>query len=220
MMYSTDLPILYSFRRCPYAMRARMAILKSGVSVELREVLLRDKPKHLLAISAKATVPVLLLPDGRVFDESWQIMLWALQQHDPDLWLHEANRACVETLLQENDHDFKAKLDLYKYAVRHPEQTVETYRQAGEVFLERLERNLQQQPFLCGDAISVADIALMPFVRQFAHVDKAWFDHSPYPMLQQWLAYFLQSPLFVACMQKYPVWHVGDTAATFGDAFP
>ncbi|MDQ6963076.1 MAG: glutathione S-transferase [Mariprofundaceae bacterium] len=199
-------PILYSFRRCPYAMRARMAIAQSGVIVEHREVLLRQKPKELLEASAKGTVPVLVLGNSQVIDESWQIMHWALAQNDPDDWRHQAHHEPIEALIKDNDHDFKTHLDHYKYAVRHPEQRMEVYRQAGEIFLQNLEARLQQQPYLINHSVSMADIAIMPFVRQFAHVDKAWFEQANYPQLRQWLNHFLESELFKTVMQKHVLW--------------
>jgi len=196
-------------------MRARMAILKSGTLVELREILLRDKPRQLLNISPKATVPVLLLANGDVIDESWQIMLWALMQDDPDTWLNDTKKYDIKALVEENDNMFKAKLDLYKYAVRHPQHPVEIYRSEGEIFLKKLEQRLQRHRFFCGDIISIADIALMPFVRQFAHVDKVWFNQSNYPLLQQWLTFFLNSALFTGIMHKYSPWKLGDKQVLF-----
>lgn len=205
-MNITTLPILYSFRRCPYAIRARMAIAQSGIHIEQRDILLRQKPKALLKASPKGTVPVLILPNGQVMDESWHIMLWALQQNDPDAWLLPTQQQSIATLIKENDHSFKTHLDHYKYAVRHPQQSMQTYRQAGEVFLQTLEMRLQQHPYLMHEKISIADIAIMPFIRQFAHVDKVWFEQANYPQLRQWLNHFLGSELFQGVMQKRGVW--------------
>ncbi|MEI8570660.1 glutathione S-transferase [Methylomonas sp. LW13] len=207
-------PILYSFRRCPYAMRARLAIAVSGVSVALREIELSNKPEAMLAISPKGTVPLLLLPDGRVIEQSLDIMLWALAQHDPQNWLNQAPED-TQRLIDWNDGDFKYYLDRYKYADRYPEQTPADYRQQGEVFLAELETRLQRHKFLCGDNFSLADAATLPFIRQFAAVDNAWFENSPYPALQQWLNTFLRSNLFAAVMQKYPPWNVDDPLVLF-----
>jgi len=198
----TARPTLYSFRRCPYAIRTRMAIAYSGMQVELREVVLKDKPIELLQASPKATVPVLILPNGAVLDESRDIIQWALTQHDPNGWLQHQN----DTLIHTNDESFKSALDRYKYAERFPEHNQAYYRAQGEVFLQTLESYLEQQAFLTGDDISITDIAIFPFIRQFAHVDWAWFEASPYPQLQRWLQYHLQSNLFLSVMQKYPTW--------------
>jgi len=198
----SSLPTLYSFRRCPYAIRTRMAIAYSGIPVELREVVLKDKPAELLQASPKATVPVLILPNGTVLDESRDIMHWALNQHDPNRWLKYPNNALIHT----NDESFKSSLDCYKYAERFPEQDQKYYRSQAEVFLQTLESRLEQQAFLTDDDISITDIAIFPFIRQFAHVDLTWFEAAPYPQLQRWLQYHLQSKLFLSVMQKYPAW--------------
>ncbi|MCF5665279.1 glutathione S-transferase [Pseudomonas marginalis] len=192
--------LLYSFRRCPYAMRARLALRYSGVPVRIVEVSLKAKPAEMLALSPKGTVPVLSV-DGEVIDESLAIMQWALAQHDPDNWLLEGDPA-VLALVAENDQGFKYHLDRYKYAERYPEQPMEHYRAEGEVFLQKLEGLLTGRAYLLADHPSLADMALAPFVRQFAHVDRGWFAAAPYPRLQQWLERFLQSPLFVGVMAK------------------
>lgn len=206
------LPVLYSFRRCPYAIRARMALIYSSINVELREVLLRDKPKSMLAASAKGTVPVLLLPDGRVLDQSRDIMLWALESSDPQQWYNEALAEPVNCLIDCNDNQFKAHLDHYKYWDRFPEQPQQFYRAQAEKFLLQLEGYLENNSYLLADRITLADIALFPFIRQFAYVDKPWFDQAPYPRLQAWLEKFLQSELFAAAMNKLPPWQEGDSA--------
>jgi glutathione S-transferase len=202
------LPILYSFRRCPYAMRARCALIVSGVPFELREVVLRDKPAAMLAASPKGSVPVLVLPDGRVIDESWDIMLWALRENDPERWLgeDEAYVPAALPLMLENDRSFKQALDCYKYPERHSGQPQSFYRAEGEQFLQSLEASLVNNPFLLGGRFSLADAALLPFVRQFAAVDADWFATAPYPYLRNWLATFTASDLFAHVMQKYPVW--------------
>ena len=206
------LPVLYSFRRCPYAIRARMALIYSSINVELREVLLRDKPKSMLAASAKGTVPVLLLPDGRVLDQSRDIMLWALESSDPQQWYNEALAEPVNCLIDCNDNQFKTHLDHYKYWDRFPEQPQQFYRAQAEKFLLQLEGHLENNSYLLADRITLADIALFPFIRQFAYVDKPWFDQAPYPRLQAWLEKFLQSELFAAAMNKLPPWQEGDSA--------
>lgn len=193
-------PILYSYRRCPYAMRARMALRYAGISVETREVVLGDKPRHMLAASPKGTVPVLVLPDGKVIDESLDIMAWALAQQDPDGWLTD-NRLFQE-LITENDGSFKRALDQYKYATRFPEQSAEVYRQQGERFLARLEALLSEHAYLLSEKLTQADVAIFPFIRQFSMVDRDWFAEAPYPHLRQWLAGLLASELFNAVMQK------------------
>lgn len=192
--------LLYSFRRCPYAMRARLALRYSGVTVRIVEVSLKAKPAEMLALSPKGTVPVLNV-DGRVIEESLEIMQWALAQNDPDNWLRHGDPA-VFALIAENDQGFKYHLDRYKYAERYPEKPMEHYRAGGEVFLQKLEDLLTDHAYLLADHPSLADMALAPFVRQFAHVDREWFAGAPYPRLQQWLERFLQSPLFVAVMAK------------------
>ena len=192
--------LLYSFRRCPYAMRARLALRYSGVPVHIVEVSLKAKPAEMLALSPKGTVPVLCV-DGRVIDESLQIMQWALSQHDPDDWLLQGDPR-VQALIAENDQVFKHHLNRYKYAERFPEQPMEHYRAEGEVFLHTLEGLLAGNDYLLAEHLSLADVALAPFVRQFAHVDREWFAQTPYKRLQHWLQRFLESPLFVAVMAK------------------
>ncbi|MFV1993694.1 MAG: glutathione S-transferase [Acidiferrobacterales bacterium] len=203
-----NLPILYSFRRCPYAIRARMAIVASNVRVEIREVLLAKKPSAMLACSIKGTVPVLILPDGSVIDESMDIMLWALNQHDPHHWLSNdaVKRAEINGLIEFNDTDFKIKLDHYKYADRFPAQSMETHRQQVESFLQVLNERLENNRYLTGDDITLADIALFPFIRQCAHVDKTWFYQTHYTNLQAWLDMFLENKLFSDVMTKLPAW--------------
>ena len=205
-------PVLYSFRRCPYAIRARLALGASGVAVELREVALRNKPASMLAASPKGSVPVLVLPDGRVIDESWEIMLWALHQHDPDGWLGEKH-AYADTatpLVHENDTTFKGNLDCYKYPDRYPAHPQIHYRIQAEMFLQQLENRLRVTPYLLGDTLSIADAAIFPFIRQFAEVDKNWFAQAPYPSLRQWLQNLLISERFAAVMKKYSPWQPGD----------
>ncbi len=196
------LSILYSYRRCPYAMRARMAIWAANIQVEVREISLREKPAHLLQISPKGTVPVLQLPDGTVLEQSLDIMQWALAQNDPQGWLNAAPEA-VNALITINDGDFKKALDRYKYPDRYPEHTQAFYREQGEQFLQRLEAALAQHDYLLGDKPSMADVAIFPFIRQFAAVDAEWFASSPYPKLRVWLEHWLESALFAEVMQKF-----------------
>lgn len=199
------LPILYSYRRCPYAMRARMAIWVANIQVEVREISLREKPAHLLQISPKGTVPVLQLADGSVLEQSLDIMQWALIQHDSQGWLN-ADRDAMSRLIAINDGDFKKALDRYKYPDRYPEHPQSFYREQGEQFLERLETALSQHAYLLGESASMADVAIFPFIRQFAAVDAEWFAVSPYPKVRAWLEGWLESALFVEVMQKFPTY--------------
>ena len=190
--------VLYSFRRCPYAMRARMALRYSGVPLSIVEVSLKAKPAQMLAASPKGTVPVLVCADGSVIEQSLDIMHWALARHDPDNW---SQPGCNE-LIEANDTTFKVLLDRYKYAIRYPEHPMAFYRAQGAEFLQRLEDVLTRSPYLAGPALSLADVALAPFVRQFAHVDRDWFAQAPYPHLNAWLERFLASELFSSVMRK------------------
>ncbi|KAA0979140.1 glutathione S-transferase [Pseudomonas sp. ANT_J28] len=195
---------LYSFRRCPYAMRARMALRYCGVAVNIVEVSLKAKPAEMLALSSKGTVPVLSV-DGQVIDESLAIMHWALAQSDPQDWLLKddpVGQQHIAGLIEENDQVFKVHLNRYKYAERYPEQPMAFYRAEGEVFLRRLDELLGGRDYLLAEHPCLADVALMPFVRQFAHVDREWFGHTPYHRLQAWLQRFLESELFIGVMQK------------------
>ncbi|UUT15179.1 glutathione S-transferase [Pseudomonas zeae] len=191
---------LYSFRRCPYAMRARMALRYSGVPVDIIEVSLKAKPAEMLAISPKGTVPV-LDAGGQVIDESLEIMRWALAQNDPQDWLLDGDSRIAE-LIEANDQGFKVHLNRYKYAERYPEQPMEIYRAEGALYLQRLEELLTDRDYLLADHPSLADIALLPFVRQFAHVDREWFAQTPYVRLQTWLQRFLESELFTSIRKK------------------
>ncbi len=210
-MNKPDLPILYSFRRCPYAIRARMAIYYSGLTVEIREIVLRDKPVSMLEFSPKGTVPVLVLPSGEVIDESRDVINWALSQYDPDLWKIDDPGGLIE----ENDSDFKQWLDRYKYADRYPDLPAEVYRDHCEFFLKKLEMKLMDQAFLMSDRMTETDVAIFPFIRQLAFVDKAWFDQAAYPHLQKWLTCFLESDLFRNVMIKYLPWKPLDKVIQF-----
>ena len=183
-----------------------MALQYASVDVELREVLLRDKPRAMLEASAKGTVPVLVLPDGRVIDESVDVMRWALARSDPDHWWQEDIESETEDLVQQNDFVFKEFLDRYKYADRYPEHPRSYYRNKGEGFLQLLEQKLTAGPYLLTGKPTFSDVDIFPFVRQFAFVDKGWFDQAPYPKLQDWLQAFLDSDLFLSVMTKFPRW--------------
>jgi len=210
-----SLHCLYSFRRCPYAMRARLGLLFAELQVELREIVLRNKPAQMLAISPKGTVPVLQLVDGRVIEESREIMMWALEQQDPQRLLDAKVVQQANALIEQNDNEFKHWLDRYKYAGRHPEMTQAEYRLRGEEFLQVLEHLLTKSSFLLGDNASIADIGIMPFIRQFAHVDRAVFYSLPYPKLRLWLEHWLEHPFFVQAMTKFQPWQEGDDRVVF-----
>ena len=206
----TKFPVLYSFRRCPYAIRARMALKYSGLTIELRDIQLKNKPKEMLLKSPKATVPVLILTDDSVIDESLDIMLWALRINDPENWMNELHMPSMLQLITHNDSVFKEDLDHYKYADRFPKYSAEHYRKQGEVFLNALDNMLQSHSYLYGHSISLADIAIMPFIRQFAYVDIDWFQQSQYQDLNQWLASILSDDLFLKIMAKLPEWDQSD----------
>ena len=222
-----NIPILYSFRRCPYAIRARMALTYAGLTYELREVSLKNKPKEMLDISPKGTTPVMQIFNEMeaslntqnqgfiVLEESLDIMNWAIQQNDPQNWgnLPEEYLAIAKHLIATNDRDFKQALDRYKYANRFPERSPEFYREQAEEFLQVLELQLQSRSqteaahnFLISDRQTFADMAIFPFVRQFAYVDIDWFLSSSYERLQQWLKWHETSAMFELVMQKFPMW--------------
>ncbi len=205
------LPILYSFRRCPYAMRARMALWVAGIEAELREVKLAAKPPELIAASPKATVPVLVLSDDQVIDESLEIMRWALAQQDPEGWLAGEDTA----LIAANDGPFKHHLDRAKYPDRYEPDGVD-HRAAAIALLLPLEERLADQAQLCGPRRSLTDIALFPFIRQFAHSDRDWFAAQGLPRLTAWLEGHIASDLFAAIMPKFAPWQAGDAPIIFG----
>ncbi len=214
------LPLLYSFRRCPYAMRARLALAASGIRCELREVDMKAKPAELLAVSPKATVPVLVTAGGEVLHESLEIVVWALRQHDPEGWLladqaHGQARALA--LIARNDGPFKQALDRYKYASRYEAADPLAERGRAALFLQELDDLLTPRGCLLGERPGLADLAIAPFVRQFALTDRDWFGAQPWPALSAWLQAFEQGARFQAVMRKYPVWPGG---AAPGAAFP
>jgi len=182
-------------------MRARMALKYAGITAEIYEISLKDKPAHLLQVSPKGTVPVLVLPEGKVIDQSLEIMHWALSQQDHDGWLN-ANHELTQALIAENDGSFKQALDKYKYAIRFPEQSAEIYRKQGELFLQKLELRLNVSDFLLKNEPALADIAIFPFVRQYAAVDSVWFASGEYLKLKAWLKHFVESELFKQVMEK------------------
>ncbi|CAN5426415.1 glutathione S-transferase [soil metagenome] len=196
---------LYSFRRCPYAMRARMALAIGGHRVALREIALRAKPDQMLAASPKGTVPVLVAPDGAVIDESLDIVRWALALHDPEDWAEGDDRA----LIAANDGPFKHHLDRYKYADRHDSYPIE-HRAAALALLAPLEARLRDCANLTRDDRALADIAIFPFVRQFAATDPDWFAALPMPRVQAWLSRHIASPLFESVMVRLKPWQEGD----------
>ncbi len=207
-------PVLYSFRRCPYAIRARMALEYASINCELREVKLSNKPQTMINISNKGTVPVLQLTDGSVIDESLDIMLWALEQTDPDQWLGVEQKN-TRLMIEKYDLEFTQYLDQYKYFQRYPEHSQLYYREKAEIFIELLETNLQEHSgiALVSNRLTLVDVAIFPFIRQFAHVDWEWFSNSQYKNLISWLLKFEESELFLAVMNKQEPWQENEDVA-------
>jgi glutathione S-transferase len=204
-MHENGLPILYTFRRCPYAMRARMAIYTAGIEVEHIEVSLKNKPQSLLDYSPKGTVPVLVTANDEVIDQSRDIMLWALHQADPENWLLQNNPLKQQEIMQlvdTCDIEFKPLLDRYKYFDRHPEFCQAEYRQQAEFYLQLLDDRLAAHKYLIDEQICFADVAIFPFIRQFANTDKIWFAESSYKYLQRWLDTCISAKLFEAIMKN------------------
>ncbi len=210
-----NLPILYSFRRCPYAMRARMAIHISSQKCEIREVLLRDKPPSMLEYSSKGTVPVLVLQSGEVIDESLDVIDWALNMNDPDNWQRSKNNEKTKELIKINDGEFKYHLDRYKYSKRYDNEDPEFHRKKCLSFIEKVNSELQNSKYIFDDAISYIDISLLPFIRQFRIADNEWFDELPYENVKSWLSNFLNSELLKSIMSKYDIWKEGDEVTIF-----
>ena len=206
----SDLPILYSFRRCPYAMRARMALWVSGTECELREVKLADKPAALLETSPKGTVPVLALPDGTVLEQSLDIMRWALGYSDPEDWLAGDDIDVLDRI----DGPFKHHLDRYKYHTRY-DSDADAHRAAALHILRELDMRLAERKQLCGPTRTLTDIASFPFIRQFANHDREWFDAQDVPELQRWLNGHLESDLFRSIMTKHDPWTPDDKPVLF-----
>jgi len=209
------LPIFWSFRRCPYAMRARLALRSAGIKVELREILLRDKPAAFLTVSKTKTVPVLELADGEVIEESRDIMFWALKYaRDPEGWLAPfyKDESAVAAFFERLDGPFKQDLDRYKYATRFADNKKDvaenqlTHRTQGAIFLNEIEAHLSKQACLSGAKMGILDFACLPFIRQFRLADMHWFDAQDWPHLHRWLAEFLVSDRFSQIMEKYPPW--------------
>lgn len=208
--------ILYSFRRCPYAIRARYTLALLEERVELREVVLKNKPAALLSLGGRSTVPQ-LIDHGDRYEESKDIIFWAIDKVTQlgghrsslatQLWPNNpVLRERIERWIEENDNEFKAWLDKYKYADRFPENPEVFYRRKGEYFLSKLETQLSQSSFILGKEMTLADVAIFPFIRQFAGVNTVWFESCGYPHLKLWLARFLESSLFLVVMKKYPQW--------------
>ncbi len=210
------LPVLYSFRRCPYAMRARMALAVSDQRCQIREIVLRDKPAAMIEASAKGEVPVLVLPD-RVIDQSLEIMNWSLNRSDPQGWLSPETESIeqMQSLICGCDEDFKYHLDRYKYASRYEGAIAQEHRLQASIFVHRLHSRLLAQAFLSGSKPCLSDIAIFPFIRQFANTDRAWFDQQPWQRVGEWLDALLASELFKQIMFKYAVWEQGDPVVVF-----
>lgn len=195
-------PRLYTYRRCPYAIRSRLALYQAKITYEPIEISLKHKSSEFLALSPKGTVPVLVDIDGAVIEESLEIMLWALSQHDPECWLLNDENASRK-LIDENDFNFKKNLDRYKYADRFPEHSKEYYRSECEIFLNLLNDKLQSNNYLMAERISLADAAIFPFVRQFSLVDEDWFLNSKYQELKKWLYNLINTQMFQEVMRKH-----------------
>jgi glutathione S-transferase len=208
----TTLPILYSLQNCPYAMRARLAILLAQQTVQIRAITMKDKPSEMLLASPKGTVPVLVIENGdetQVIDESLDVMLWALNCDDPENLLYSHNPKALQEMLkviEENDTEFKPNLEKYKRAKRFHGEDEEACRLECESFVQGLEQRLSQHEFLMSSTPSLLDFALLPFIRQFSRVNKPMFAHERYDNLRRWLSYHLQSRLFSKAMFKYPLW--------------
>ncbi len=215
---SAGLPVLYSFRRCPYAMRARLAIDGSKIAVELREVVLRDKPQEFLDASPKGTVPVLVLAESKVLEESLDIMKWATGMRKETCWptLCGDQQIISDRRVEVTDGPFKDALDRYKYPNRYKGVDSLAERAKGAEFIKQLDRRLLEHPYLLGESFTFADAAILPFVRQFAHVDRNWFFSQDWHEVKRWLTEFLESERFQTIMKKYPQWKAGDVPLVFG----
>lgn len=214
-----SLPILYSLRQCPYAIRARMGLLLSQQSVILRDVNLKNKPTEMIAASAKATVPILVLNNANVIDQSLDIMLWALNKNDPEnlLYSNQTNMlAEMLELINHNDQEFVESLKKYKAACRYHDIEKDIYRRHCEKHIHHLEQRLNQHKYIMGDTPSLVDYAILPFIRQFSRVERQWYLQAPYPLLQRWLTTQYEQPIFTKAMAKYSPWVKNDTPVLFG----
>lgn len=196
-------PVLYSFRRCPFAMRSRMALDAAAVSFEHREILLRNKPRQMIEASPKGTVPVLVLNNGEVIDESLDIMRWALDYHDPENW-RQSNQATQEFIAL-CDGPFKHHLDRYKYASRYAQEDSLYHREHAQKILQLFDIQIQKHGFLAGTQPNIADVATFPFIRQFSIADPSYFHQLELPALQKWLTFWLESTRFQRIMKKHPI---------------
>lgn len=213
-------PVLYSLRQCPYAMRARIGILLAQQTVILRDIVMTNIPNEMFAASAKGEVPVLVFEDGSVIDESLDIMIWALNQSDPNNLLYHHIPSTYPNMLDliyRNDNDFVETLKKYKAASRYHDDSEITCRQACEPFITELEEILTKHEYIFGDKPSLADYAILPFIRQFSRVDRKWYLQSPYPNLRNWLERHYQNPLFSKAMKKYPQWLETNEEIVFGE---
>jgi glutathione S-transferase len=203
-------PILYSLQHCPYAMRARMGLMMAKQEVLLRNIVTKDKPQEMLKTSPKGTVPILLFEDGTVIDESLEIMIWALKKNDPSDLLYQALPDAYPqmlSLISDCDQGFRTNLNEYKNQKRYHLEKEIQFRSQCEEFIQLLESSLKDRDFILGDKLSLADLAILPFIRQFANVDKSWFRSAGYPRLSLWLANLMESLLFTKAMKKYPLWN-------------
>lgn len=208
-------PILYSFRRCPYAIRARYTLSLLNIKVEIREVVLRNKPEALLRLGGRSSVPQMICEQGVRYPESMDIIRWAMaRKQNANIYSKPQEREIAAWLFQ-TDHRFKFWLDKYKYADRHPDFSQEYYRSQGERFLRRLESKLSKQAFLLGDEMSMADVLVFPFIRQFRGVDNTWFDQSQYTSVKLWLNQIIEDKTFEKVMIKLPPWQEGDEPRYF-----
>ncbi len=211
------LPVLYSLQNCPYAMRARLTLLLSEQDIIIRAITLKDKPQTMLKASPKGTVPVLVLTDGTVIEESMEIMLWALEQSDPNNLLPQDKpdiQQAIIKLIQRGDDEFKHPLEQYRAAKRYHRDSEIHWREQCESFIEELEQRLSTNSYFVGNSASLADYSFIPFMRQFGRVDRKWFANAPYPNVKAWLSTQLQSRLYAKMMTKHPLWHE-EAADTF-----
>lgn len=214
-----SLPILYSLRQCPYAMRARIGLLQAKQPVILRDIVMKNIPSEMLAASPKGEVPILVFEDSSVIDESLDIMIWALKQSDPSnlLFNHQANTyQDILNLINRNDNEFVDALKKYKAAARYHDSEEINCRQQCEPFISYLEQRLTKHDYIFGDTASLADYAILPFIRQFSRVDRKWYLQAPYSNLQRWLERHYQNPIFSKAMTKYPQWLENKESILFG----